>query len=108
MIEEWPNKKGIDEVIEDNHKLAKVSKASTLAVKIAVDAVFGSSLMKKCTALGGRDLPGLPRAELYKIKQAIYNLFPSYWKNTTEFEAVWTNCVEAIGQKCKRLRNPAA
>ena len=91
-------------MVEQNHKLAKVSKASTLAVKIAVDAVFGVDLMKKCTALGGRELPGLPRVELYQIKQAIYDLFPSYWRNSADFEVVWAACVDAIGQKCKRLR----
>ena len=39
-------------MIEANHRLAKVSKASTLAVKIARDAVFRETLMKKCTAMG--------------------------------------------------------
>jgi len=107
-IEDWPRKKSIEEVIDDNHKLAKTSKVSTLAVKIAVDAVFGASLMKKCTALGGRDLPGLPRTELFKIKKAIYDLFPAYWKNLTEYETVWSSCIDAIGQKCKRLRSSTA
>ena len=76
-------------MIEANHKLTKVSKVSTLAVKIARDAVFGESIMKKCTALGGRERPGLPRKELFQIKTAIFDLFPSYWKNSTEFEGVW-------------------
>ena len=103
-IEDWPGKKSIMEVIEQNHKLAKVSRASTLSVKIARHAVFGESLMKKCTALGGRELPGLPRQELYTIKRAIFDLFPSYWKNVEDFEAVWTGCIDGIGQLCKRLR----
>ena len=29
-------------------------------MKIAREAVFGEAIMKKCTALGGRGLPGLP------------------------------------------------
>jgi hypothetical protein len=92
-------------VIEANHRLTKVSKASTLAVKIAKDAVFGEALMKKCTTMGVRQLPGLPRKELYDIKKAIFDLFPSFWKNLEEFEGVWAICVDAIGQLCKRLRN---
>ena len=70
-VEDWPSQKTISLVIEENHKQTKVSKASTLAVKIATEAVFGQFIMKKCTALRGRGLPGLPRAELHKIKKAI-------------------------------------
>ena len=44
--------------------------------------------MKKCTALGGQEPPGLPRKELFDIKKAIFDLFPSYWKNDEDFEAV--------------------
>ena len=74
-------------------------------MKLAKDAVFGEALMKKCTAMGGRQLPGLPRKELYDIKKGIFDLFPNYWKNREEFEGVWATCIEAIGQLCKRLCN---
>ena len=77
-------------------------------MKIATEAVFGQFLMKKCTVLGGRDLPGLPRVELFKIKKTIYDLFLSYWKNIEDFETIWSNCVDAIGHKYKRLRNPTS
>ena len=107
-IEDWPSQKTISLVIEENHKQTKVSKASTLAVKIATEAVFGQFIMKKCTALRGRDLPGLPRAELHKIKKAIYDLFPSYWNNSEDFETTWSNCVDATGQTRKRLWNPTS
>ena len=41
---------------------------------------------KHYTVLGGRDLPGLPKAELFKIKKAIiYHLFASYWNNSEDF-----------------------
>jgi len=52
-----------------------------------MQCVFGSTLMNKCTALGGRGLPGLPRTEHYQ-KQAIYDLFHSYWKNSAEFKTL--------------------
>ena len=103
-IEPWVGQKTIHKVIEANHKLSKVSKVSTLAVKIAREAVFGETVMKKCTAMGSRDLPGLPRKELFEIKKALFDLFPSYWSSCEEFESVWATCIESIGQACKRLR----
>ena len=104
-IEDWPGKKSIRAVIEQNHKLTSTSKVSTLAVRISRDAVFGEKVMKQCTALGGRDLPGLPREELYEIKKSVFDLFPMFWKNKEDFESVWAGCIDAIGQACKRFRN---
>lgn len=104
-IEAWPGKKSIRAVIEQNHKLTTTSKVSTLAVRISRDAVFGEKVMKQCTALGGRDLPGLPREELYEIKKSLFDLFPMFWKNKEDFESVWAGCIDAIGQACKRLRH---
>lgn len=103
-IKPWNDQKTIHQVIEANHKLSKISKVSTLAVKIARDAVFGESVMRKCTAMGSRELPGLPRKELFEVKKALFDLFPSYWKSSEEFESVWATCIESIGQACKRLR----
>lgn len=94
----------MNDVIEQNHKLANQSKVSTLAVKIARDAVFGPKLMRQCTPLGVRDLPGLPRAELYELKKTIYELFPALAKSPENFEPIWSQCVDAIGQACKRMR----
>ena len=104
FIKPWGDQKTIHEVIEANHKLSKVSKVSTLAVKIARDAVFGEAVMRKCTAMGNRELPGLPRKELFEVKTALFDLFPSYWRSSEEFETVWATCIESIGQACKRLR----
>lgn len=105
MIVAWDGEKTIQAVIENNHKLAKVSKVSTLAVKIAKEAVFGEMVMRKCTPMGSRELPGLPRKELFEVKQALFDLFPSYWKNSEDFESVWAACIDSIGQACKRLRS---
>lgn len=102
MITAWDGKKTVQAVIENNHKLTKVS---TLAVKIAKEAVFGEMVMRKCTPMGSRELPGLPRKELFQIKQALFDLFPSYWKNSEDFETIWATCIDSIGQACKRLRS---
>ena len=61
--------------------------------------------MKQCTPLGGRELPGLPTAELSKLKDILYSHAPQYWTNIAEFESVWADCIASIGQACKRLRN---
>lgn len=75
MIETWEGKKTVEAVIEENHKLTKVSRVSTLAVKLSRDALFGEEVMKRCTVLGTRNLPGLPRKELYDLKKAILENF---------------------------------
>lgn len=104
-IKDWPGKKTVKVVVEQNHKLANTSRVSTLAVRIAREAVYGEKLMKQCTVFGGRDLPGLPREELFHLKKVIFDLFPAFWKNPEDFESVWSGCIDAIGQACKRLRN---
>ena len=54
----------------------KGSKLPTLAVKLAKEAFFGERIMKQCTPLGGRELPGLPTAELSKLKEALHSHTP--------------------------------
>ena len=95
----------IESVAHTHHHLCVPSKATTLAVKLARKAVFGDSVMKRCTPYGARDFPGLPTTELAELKEAIRNLFPMYWNKPQEFEVLWTKCVDAIGQACKHLRH---
>ena len=38
-------------------------------MKLAKEAIFGEEIMRKCTPGGTRELPGLPRKELYEIKK---------------------------------------
>ena len=95
----------IESVAHTHHHLCVPSKATMLAVKLARKAVFGDSVMKRCTPYGARDFPGLPTTELAELKEAIRNLFPMYWNKPQEFEVLWTKCVDAIGQACKRLRH---
>jgi len=103
-IEDWPGKKTIQEVIEKNKTFKNENKAPTLAMRIARDAMFGEKLMKKCTSLGCRDLPGLPRRELYQLKTTIFHMFPQYWEVQKQFEPLWSNCIDSIGQACKHFR----
>ena len=70
-------KNSISQVIESNPRLTQANKVNTFAARIARDDVYGENLMKKCTALGGRELPGLPRNELFKIKKTIFDLLPT-------------------------------
>ena len=90
VIARYPNLKG--------------AKLPTLSMKLAKEAVFGEKIMKQCTPLGSRSLPGLPTAELNNLKEVLFRHSPQYWGNTAEFESVWSDCIESIGQACKRLR----
>ena len=91
VIARYPNLKG--------------GKVPTLAVKLAKEAFFGEKIMKQCTPLGGRELPGLPTTELQQLKEALYSTTPQYWSNIADFESVWSDCIASIGQVCKRLCN---
>lgn len=46
-------------------------------MKLAKEALFGDSVLLKCTPAGTRELPGLPLAELFMLKTEIFELFLS-------------------------------
>ena len=85
-------------------KLGVESKASVLAVKLARESFFGESAMAQCTVMGCGKYPALPPKELNSLKQVMFGQFPKYWPNPILFESVWKDCMEAIGQACKRIR----
>ena len=91
------------EVIARYPKLLVAKKAPTLAVKLAREAFFGDDLMGQCTVMGCREYPGLPSAELCRLKETLFSQFPAFWNNPVDFEGVWASCVDAIGQACKRF-----
>ena len=93
-----------DIVIGKYPKLRKPSIIPTLGVKLALESFFGRSVLVRCTPKGCRDLPGLPTAELGRLKQSLFDLMPQFWATPSEFEVVWMRCEECIGQACKRLR----
>ena len=90
-----------EEIISKNRHLVKESKVSTLAVRLARDAFFGSRVLQECTVSGCRGLPALPIDELNDLKQTVFELFPHFWKEPIEFESLWAKCAEAIGQAAK-------
>ena len=95
----------VDDVIEKYPKLKGESKAGTLAVKLAKEALFGDAVLKQCTPAGSRELPGLPTAELFQLKKVIFKLFPQYRNSPVEFEPLWKRSLDAVEQACKRLRS---
>ena len=94
----------VNEVLMKHPKLRCASKVGTLAVKLSKDAFFGQDVMAQCTVAGERDLPGLPAEELQQLKNALFMQFPEHWKTPHEFEPLWKNATESIGQACKRFR----
>ena len=80
------------------------SRIATLAVKLAKDAYFGVKILSKCTVMGERELPGLPRAELSELKKLLFLQFPNFWHSKQQFEPIWKLCIDAVGQLCKRER----
>ena len=84
--------------------IGKEGKTGKLACKLAREAFFGDELMARCTATGYADKPGLPQAELLELKEIIRKHSPQYSYSPHEFEILWSKCLEAISQCCKRLR----
>lgn len=83
--------------------LRGVSKAGTLAVKLAKEAYFGKALMKQSTVHGNRNLPALPHSKLMELKSVMKSVLRY---SDCEFEHVWKLCEDAIGHACRTLRNP--
>ena len=94
----------VQEVLDRNKNLVRVSRAGKLSVKLAKEAFFGEEVMRQCTPLGMRGLPALPKEELACLKTTLIGLFPAYRRNPAEFEEVWESCIVSIQQACKRLR----
>ena len=57
------------EVIAKCPKLLVVNKAPTLVMKLAQESFFGENLMAQSIVMGCREYPGLPSAELCKLKK---------------------------------------
>ena len=47
-------------------------------------------------------MPALPVVELGQLKELLFKQFPDYMP--TEFEPLWSRCIESINQWCKGLR----
>ena len=86
-------------------ELKTPEKASTLTQKLAKEAIFGIEVMKQCTPGGSRELPALPKKEIFTLKKTIYKQLPQLWHSPIAFEKLWkSKCWPAVEQACRRLR----
>ena len=61
--------------------------------------------MAHCTVRGAHKFHAPPEKELNSMKSFLMKLcIPQYTPSQIEFEMVWKNCTESIGQACKALR----
>ena len=94
-----------DSVVEKYPSLLKPSRIPTLALKLAKEAYFGPEVMKHCTVKGNSGFYALPEEELASLKKYILKLaLPRYVSNRYEFEQLWKECTNSIGQGCKHSR----
>ena len=68
----------MSEVMRANSKLCVPARASTLAVKLARDAIFGEEVMLQSTLTGGRGgFKALPAEGMAKLKHILLLQFPT-------------------------------
>ena len=96
--------KRVPDILRKYPTLRTECKMSILAVKLAREAFFGDSILKRCTPRGWNDLPALPQVELNYLKATLFAQFPRFWTCPEDFEKKWTTAQESIAQACKRLR----
>ena len=91
--------------MEKYPKLARKSKITILAVRLAKEAHFSKLNMSFCTFKGIGFCPALPEAEVKKLKSYLNTLcVPNLVTSKVEFEEIFKGCIDAIGQVCKELR----
>ena len=95
----------VDAVLLKHRRDVNVCTAGRLTCKLARLAFFGEDVMKACTPLGGRNLPGLPQREMAELKSTVMSCFPVYNCSPSEFEDVWEKCLTALQQSCNKLRH---
>ena len=83
----------IDVLIHHTKLTDDITKAGTLATKLACKAVFGT-----------KEQPGLPVAELNELKQIMLQQYPQFWQDVNKFDPVWRKFQCSIEQACKHLR----
>ena len=83
-------------------------KPSTIAQKLAKEAIFGHAVMRKCTPGGTKDMPALPKPEMQLLKNIVFRAFPKFCHSPNAYEKEWkVRCWPAIEQACGRLRRCA-
>lgn len=69
--------------------------------KLAKEAIFRAQVMKQCTPIGSRELPGLPANEL---KKSMFMQFSQYWNSRGGPEDFLGADFEMEGSKCFSMR----
>ena len=80
----------VEDSLKGCKELKSVEKASTLAQKLAKEAIFGVEIMKRCTPGGTKELPALPKEEMFTLKKAICKELPQLWHSQVSLK----NCGE--------------
>ena len=92
-------------VVDKYPNLLKESKIPKLSIRLAKEAYFGKEVMSFCTFKGVGSNHALPDAEVKDLKEFLKRLtLPGIVSTRQDFEIVWKNCIESIGQSCKTLR----
>ena len=73
------------EVLQKYSSLRTEGKSGALTVKLTRDAIFGDSVLKRCTPQGWKDLPALPLTELNQLNTILYRQFPRFWSGPEQF-----------------------
>lgn len=94
----------IDSVLSKYKNFIAKGSILRLARRLAVEAVIGEDVLKRCTPRGRSYYPALPVDSLYTIKQVLLNNFPKYWDQPEEFEVVWGRVIKEIERLCSTLR----
>ena len=95
----------IEEAVKLASELKTVEKAGTFTQKLAKEAIFGTSVMKRCTPGGTKELRALPKREMMTLKKTVYRQLPQMWHSVDGFEKLWKGkCWPAVEQACRRLR----
>lgn len=93
------------EVVDKYPQFLNRSKMSTLAVKLSKESYFGNEIMVLCTVKGTGKFHALPESVMKEFKLFLLELsVPRCVPTRLEFEVVWKDCLESIGQACKNLR----
>ena len=98
-----------EEIVAKNEKLLNKGKISTLAARLAQESFFTREVMSQCTFHGVGTLPALPSEQVKEMKAFLKSIImPKLTNSLPEFEMIYKSCVEAVGQRCKGLRNQQA
>ncbi|XP_070573652.1 uncharacterized protein [Ptychodera flava] len=98
--------KPIEEILRDVKWdcLGKTVGPRQLTIRLAEECVFGADILKRSTVTGKGPYQALSPSGLKTIKDAVRRKYYDIL-SSEEFEEVWEKkCKEALGQRCKQLR----